>query len=90
MTGCDFSWPEQDIIDAWVEKHGLTIDRKVLRELKDDVTRYRKSAKYLADGPLVLTKGEMKLAKELCRRGPPKVRVLSKLNRVRERSKWNV
>ena len=35
------SWPEQDAVDAWIEKHKLDIDRGILFELKKNVTAYR-------------------------------------------------
>lgn len=35
------SWPEQDAVDAWFEKHRITAPREAIADLKDDVTKYR-------------------------------------------------
>ena len=35
------TWPEQEIIEAWVNRHGLKIDREVLYDLKKTVTTPR-------------------------------------------------
>ena len=39
MSG--YSWPEQDIIDAWVERHGIELSHDVLFDLKQSVTELR-------------------------------------------------
>tara|TARA_Y100000310_G_C20450074_1_gene700271 strand:+ start:161 stop:349 length:189 start_codon:yes stop_codon:yes gene_type:complete len=38
-----YTWPEQDIIDNWIEKHKLELPRGVVLELKNAVTAYRVS-----------------------------------------------
>ena len=35
------TWPEQDMIDAWLNKHGIVVDNSVSLELKQSFTNYR-------------------------------------------------
>ena len=39
MTEC--TWPEQNAVDAWLEKHGIVVPFAVSMELKKAVTEYR-------------------------------------------------
>ena len=38
-AGC--TWPEQEIVDAWLQKHGITLPHTVTLELKEDLTKLR-------------------------------------------------
>jgi hypothetical protein len=41
MCDCCGTWPEQNAVDAWFEKHGIEVEHKVRLELKEAVTECR-------------------------------------------------
>jgi len=41
VTECEGTWPEQNAVDAWVERHSIEADFKQLMELKRNVSEYR-------------------------------------------------
>jgi hypothetical protein len=50
MRDCCGTWPEQNAVDAWLEKHGIEVERKVRLELKEAVTECRLRIQEERDG----------------------------------------
>jgi hypothetical protein len=50
MCDCCGTWPEQNAVDAWLEKHGIEVERKVRLELKEAVTECRLRIQKERDG----------------------------------------